>query len=308
MMLRTVRPALFSLISTALILPSLVGAKDTDAYDTEKVADGVYLFRSGAQRSLFLVGETGVIVTDPLNQEAAAAYRESISRVTKLPVKYVVYSHYHWDRVTGGQIFQDEGAKFIAHEACAQRFRVNPNPAVVTPDITFNDRLDVSVGDMTLEMHYFGPSHGDCLTVFLVGPAKLMQAVDIINPPRASFPVDPNVPHIKPHNLPQFFQAVGDLAADRGVQNILASHAGPGPDGTMIPATGPVTVIRDQAAFWSSIYATVVIAHEQGQVGLDSFVKMEAIDLEIFKPYAGYEPTQLPVIMRRFVGFHAMGR
>jgi len=307
MNLPTVRHALFTLILAALTLPGIVSAGDSDAYGAEKVADGVYLFRSGTQRSLFLVGETGVIVTDPLNG-AAAAYRASISDVTDLPVKYVVYSHYHWDRVAGGKIFRDEGASFIAQERCAQRFRANPNPAVVMPDITFSERLDVGVGDMTLQLYYFGPSHGDCLTVFLVEPAKLMQVVDIINPPRASFPVDRNVPYIKPHNLRQFFRAVENLAADRDVRSILASRAGPAADAAVIPLTGPVTLIRDQAVFWNHIYSAVERAREQGQVGIDSFVKMEAIDLDTFKPYAGYEPMDLPIIMRRFVGFSDMGR
>ncbi len=308
MIFKIVRHALFVLITATFILPGLVGADDTESYGTEKVADGVYLFRSGSQRSLFLVGETGVIVTDPLNQAAAKVYRESISRVTKLPVKYVVYSHYHWDRAAGGQIFREEGARFISQERCAQRFRVNPNPAVVMPDITFSERLDVNVGDMTLQLYYFGPSHGDCLTVFLVEPANLMQVVDIVNPPRASFPVDPNVPYVKPHNLRQFFRAVDNLAVERSVQGILASRAGPPVDGVAIPTTGPVTLIRDQAGFWNKIYSTVEIAREQGQLGLDSFVKPDGIDLEIFKPYAGYEPANLPIIMRRFVGFYDMGR
>jgi len=282
MMFRIVLHALFVLIPAMFILPGLAGADDAESYGTEKVADGVYLFRSGAQRSLFLVGETGVIVTDPLNQAAAKAYRESISRVTKLPVKYVVYSHYHWDRVAGGQIFKEEGARFIAQERCTQRFRVNPNPAVVMPDVSFADRLDVSVGDMTLEMHYFGPSHGDCLTVY--------------------------VPHIRPHNVRQFFGAVDNLVAERGVQEIVASRAGMLTDGTMITATGPVIAVRGQAAFWSSIFTVVDVANGQGQIGLDSFVHMEAIDLNLFKPYAGYEPNDLPLIMRRFVGYLAMGR
>ena len=299
---------LFTLITIVLTLSGLASAGDADGYRTEKVTDGVYLFQSGNQRSLFLVGETGVIVTDPLNAEAAGAYRASISRVTQLPVKYVVYSHYHWDRVAGGQIFKDEGASFVAQEKCAQRFRVNPNADVVMPDITFTDRLEVSVGDMSLQLYYFGPSHGDCLTVFLVEPAKLMQIVDIVNPPSASFPEDPNVPHIKPHNLRQFFVAVDKLAADRNVQFMLASRAGPTAVVNEIPTTGPVTLIQDQATFWQSIYAAVEIAKEQGKVGMDSFVKMDAIDLATFKPYAGYEPTDLPIIMRRFVGFYDMGR
>jgi hypothetical protein len=182
---------------------------------------------------------------------------------------------------------------------------VNPNPAVVMPDITFVDHLAVSVGNTTLEAYYFGPAHGDCLSVFLAEPAALLQVVDMINPPRAAFPDNPNVPFIKPHNLQQFFRSVDELANQRQVSAIIASRAAPD---ASIPATGPVTLIRDQAGFWDKIFATVAEAKEQGQVGFDSFVRMKAIDLDSYQEYDGYEPADLPIIMRRFVGAYDMGR
>ena len=73
--------------------------------NTEQVADGVYLFQSSGHRSLFLVTDQGVIVTDPLNAKAASAYRDAIADITDQPVKFVVYSHYHWDRVSGAEVF-----------------------------------------------------------------------------------------------------------------------------------------------------------------------------------------------------------
>lgn len=288
--------------------------------DVDKVADGVYTFRTGNQRSLFLVTDQGVIVTDPLNARAARAYRQAVAAITDQPVKYVVYSHYHWDRISGGAIFKNEGAKFVAQEKCAERFRVNPNPDVVMPDITFSDKYQVSLGGKSLDLFYFGPSHGDCLTVFLAEPANMLQIVELVNPPRASFPEDPSVPYIKPHNLRQFFRAVEGLAAERGVQAIIASSTGTvsrsqvsregGHEGRegVSPATGPASVINDQARFWDAIYKAVEISDAQGNTGMDSFVRLSTIDLTPFKPYDGYDPQVLPVIMRRFVGYYDMGR
>ena len=178
---------------------------------------------------------------------------------------------------------------------------MNPNADVVMPDVTFSDRYDVALGGKSLELHYFGPSHGDCLTAFLARPANLLQVVELVNPPRASFPEDPTVPYIKPHNLRQFFRAVESLAAERGVTQVVASSAGP-------PATGPVSLIHDQALFWDAIYQTVEAADAQGKIGMDSFVRPEAIDRNRFKPYDRYDPAALPIIMRRFVGYYDMGR
>jgi len=269
----------------------------------ERVAEDTYLYRAGVHRSLFLVDDDGVIVTDPISAEVAGAYRAAIREITDAPVRYVVYSHYHWDRVSGGQIFKEEGAQFVAQERCAERFVDNPNPSVVAPDITFAERLDVTVGDSTLELHYFGPSHGDCLTVFVARPANLLQVVDLANPPSAAFPVDPNVPYIRPHNLRRFFAAVEKLIDDEGIDEIIASAAlGDG------PTLGPASVVGDQARFWDEVYVAVGQAIAQGNVGIDSFVRMKTVDLTRFEAYAGYSEADLRFIMRRISGWHDMGR
>jgi glyoxylase-like metal-dependent hydrolase (beta-lactamase superfamily II) len=275
----------------------------------ESLGDGAYLYRAGTQRSLFLVDDEGVIVTDPIDADVAAQYRAAIREITDAPVRYVVYSHYHWDRVSGGQIFRDEGAKFVAHERCAQRFDDNPNAAVVIPDITFTDRYDVTVGDSTLELHEFGPSHGDCLTVFVAQPANLLQVVDLVNPPQAAFPGDPVVPYIRPHNLREFFAAVERLIETKGIEQVVASAAIMTDDGgsQVSPALGPASIVTDQAMFWTEVYAAVETAIEGGHVGIDSFVRMKTVDLTRFEPYAGYSEADLRFIMRRISGWHDMG-
>jgi hypothetical protein len=280
--------------------------------DVEAIGDGVFLYRSGDQRSLFMVTNDGVIVTDPINAKVAKAYREAIAAITDQPVKYVVYSHYHWNRVAGAGIFKDEGAEIIAQEKCVERFKVNPNEAVVMPDISFSDRYEVSLGGKSLDLYYFGPSHGDCLTVFLARPANLVQLVELVDPPGATFPADPNVPYLKPHNLRQFFAATEALVAENRVQQIVASTVTTEVDAQgakkISPPVGPASIIHDQAMFWDAIYSEVEKARAEGNVGIDSFVRLKGIDLKKFEPYDNYKPEDLPIIMRRFVGFYDMGR
>lgn len=280
--------------------------------DVEMIADGVFLYRSDTERSLFMVTDEGVIVTDPINAEVAKSYRDAISAITDKPVKYVVYSHYHWDRVSGGQVFKAEGAEIIAQEQCVERFKVNPNDAVAMPDTSFSDHYEVSLGGKSLDLHYFGPSHGDCLTVFLARPANLVQIVELVNPPRATFPADPNVPYIKPHNLDKFFAAVESLVNENGVEQIVASKVTKAVDEQgveqMSSPLGPASIISDQAMFWDTVYSEVAKARAEGNVGIDSFVRLKGIDLTKFESYDNYNPDDLPIIMRRFVGFYDMGR
>ncbi|MSO97503.1 MAG: MBL fold metallo-hydrolase [Rhodospirillaceae bacterium] len=151
--------------------------------ETLELTPGVYTY-SGSARTIFIVTKDGVIATDPATPADAKAMREAIRKVTDKPVKYVVYSHNHWDHVRGGQIFKDEGAKFISHEKCVQHFKDKPDPDIVMPDITFPKNYTVKLGGRKLELIYLGPNHGDCL-VFMRpdGDAhKYLFAVDIATP------------------------------------------------------------------------------------------------------------------------------
>jgi glyoxylase-like metal-dependent hydrolase (beta-lactamase superfamily II) len=151
--------------------------------ETVEIAPGLYSY-SGSARNIFMVTPEGVIATDPLTTRDAKALREEIRKVTDKPVKYVVYSHNHWDHVRGGQIFKDEGAKFIAHEKCVQHFKDKPDPEVVMPDITFSDTYSVKLGGRTLDLIYLGPNHSDCL-IFMRPDSdngKYLFAVDIATP------------------------------------------------------------------------------------------------------------------------------
>jgi glyoxylase-like metal-dependent hydrolase (beta-lactamase superfamily II) len=110
--------------------------------------------------------------------------RAEIRKVTDQPVKYVVYSHNHWDHVRGGKIFKDEGAPFISHEKCVAHFRDKPNPDIVMPDITFSTSYTLKLGGRSLELIYLGPNHGDCLTFMRPDSegGKYLFAVDIATP------------------------------------------------------------------------------------------------------------------------------
>jgi len=66
--------------------------------------------------TVFLVTSEGIILADPLNPETAAWLKgELAARFPGKPVRYVLYSHYHWDHARGGAAFADT-AKFVAHE------------------------------------------------------------------------------------------------------------------------------------------------------------------------------------------------
>jgi glyoxylase-like metal-dependent hydrolase (beta-lactamase superfamily II) len=64
----------------------------------------------------FLVTPDGIVLVDTLNPAFAEWLKAQLAeRFPGKPVKYVIYSHTHWDHVEGGDLFADT-AKFIAQE------------------------------------------------------------------------------------------------------------------------------------------------------------------------------------------------
>ena len=81
--------------------------------------NNVYIFRYGFHQSMFIVTPQGVIATDPigyLRPEAVTTYIDEIRKITQAPIRYVIYSHHHYDHIAGGKPFKDAGARFIAHK------------------------------------------------------------------------------------------------------------------------------------------------------------------------------------------------
>lgn len=151
-----------------------------------KISDSLYLFSQGGARNIFIITDEGVIVTDPMNAAAAKNLRAEISKITDLPVKYVIYSHEHWDHILGGRIFKDEGAKFISHFNCLEHFYREPHQDLVFPDITFERNYTVTLGGRRLELLYFGRNHGQCMVAMHIPEERMLFIVDLVTKGRVS--------------------------------------------------------------------------------------------------------------------------
>lgn len=154
-------------------------------FSTTKVegTDNVYIFRYQGHQSMFVVTKAGVIATDPIGlrrPQAVTTYIDEIKKVTSQPVKYVIYSHSHYDHIAGGKPFKDLGAKIIAHKNALAQLKRFPSPDVVLPDQTVGDKHTLTLGGTTLELHYVGRNHSDNSLVMRLPKEKIIFAVDFI--------------------------------------------------------------------------------------------------------------------------------
>ncbi len=154
-------------------------------FSTTKVdgTDNVYIFRYQGHQSMFVVTKAGVIVTDPIGlrrPQAVTTYIDEIKKVTSQPVKYVIYSHSHYDHIAGGKPFKDLGAKFIAHKNAKAQLVRFPTADVVMPDELVNNKRTLELGGTTLELLYVGRNHSDNSLVMRLPKEKIIFTVDFV--------------------------------------------------------------------------------------------------------------------------------
>src|SRR5262245_17708572 len=133
-------------------------------FETTKVegTENVYVFRAGNHQSMFVVTSAGVIATDPIGYgrpQMVSTYVDEIKKVTSQPIKYVIYSHHHFDHIAGGKPFKEAGATFVAHKRANERLAVLNDPHTVLPDQTMDKGRSIKLGATTLELTYVGLNH-----------------------------------------------------------------------------------------------------------------------------------------------------
>ena len=135
-------------ISATLAQPLQRGAPPREIV---QVKGDIYRARNNNYFSLFMVTPEGIILVDPINAAFATWMKEQFAERFKVPVRYVIYSHSHWDHVEGGSVFADT-AKFVAHENVARNMdgRIPQMPGDML-DRNSNGRfeLDEIVGPLT---------------------------------------------------------------------------------------------------------------------------------------------------------------
>jgi glyoxylase-like metal-dependent hydrolase (beta-lactamase superfamily II) len=154
-------------------------------FATTKVegTDNVYVFRYQGHQAMFVVTSEGVIATDPIGlgrPQAVTTYIDEIKKVTSQPIRYVIYSHSHYDHITGGQRFKDAGARFIAHANAKRRLEWLRPPNVVLPDEVVDGQRTLTLGGTTLELLYVGRNHSDSSLVMRLPKERIIFAVDFI--------------------------------------------------------------------------------------------------------------------------------
>jgi glyoxylase-like metal-dependent hydrolase (beta-lactamase superfamily II) len=281
-------------ISAALVSTAQAQAPTPPPFATTKVdgTENVYIFRYGGHQSMFIVTPQGVIATDPISERRPAKpYIDAIQAVTKAPIKYVIYSHSHYDHIAGGKPFKDLGASFVAHRNAKARIDALKPEDVVSPDQAVDGKRNITLGGTTLELNYVGKNHSDSTLVMRLPKEKIIFTVDWIPIQGIQFRgmADTYVPDIE-----ESLKKV--IAMDW--ETLIPGHPGPGGK-----QTGNKDNARDELAYLQDLSAAVKKAVSEGKSYADA---QKDIKLPKYESWPNYGPF-LPANIERYYDFWNRG-
>jgi glyoxylase-like metal-dependent hydrolase (beta-lactamase superfamily II)/rhodanese-related sulfurtransferase len=199
-------------------------------------APGTYE-NSGHNNNLsFVITNEGVVVVNAGdNYLLAQSLHDEIKKRTDKPVKYVVLENGQGHAMLGSGYWKEQGAKIVAHRDTAEyieRFGYEALATMrarardkafrtefATPDIVYDDKLDLSMGGVKIEVLHLGSAHHHGDTMVWLPEKKLVIAGD------TAF-------HIR--MLPIFedtdtasWIAVWDKFEALGAETVIPGHGGP---------------------------------------------------------------------------------
>src|SRR3984957_11606263 len=136
-------------------------------FQLQKVGNGIWAAIVNDQglaggNAGFVIGDDGVLVIDTFQDpRPAKALLGEIRKITKLPIRFVVNTHYHLDHVNGNDVFAAAGAAIIAQKNARAWIRtknikmidppVTPEKtarvqSIALPDLVFDTSVDLYLG------------------------------------------------------------------------------------------------------------------------------------------------------------------
>lgn len=170
-----------SILALAGSLLTLPASGQEAKRSIEQVEGDVYRFQNNFHFAMVVVTDDGIVVTDPINEEAVVWLKDELAKKFDQPVTRMIRSHHHADHASGGQAWGD--IEVIAHENFNAHVEAGEVDTVMATE-TFADRHSFEVGGKTFELTYLGDGHGDDMIATVVRPENVAFVVDVVSPKR----------------------------------------------------------------------------------------------------------------------------
>jgi cyclase len=257
------------LLPLLLLFPLLATAQNAPDFTLKKLSENTYaaINSDGAKagsNSGFVIGKNAVLVVDTfIAPEPAQQLLAEIRKLTNLPVRYVVNTHYHLDHTGGNGVYVEAGATIIAQRNVhawertenLKFFGPNPTPeqkarveSMTLPDVVYDNSMEVYLGGGPIYIRSL-PGHTGGDSAVWDPETNVVFTGDLF----------------WNHHLPNLI----DASTDKWIEtlNLMIEHH---PKATFVPGHGDVATaadVRDFRDYLAALRKAVADAQSQGKSG-----------------------------------------
>jgi cyclase len=260
-------------------LPFAVKSIGTGVYAAIDGPNGV----SGSNAG-FVIGDDGVLVIDSFfNPEATKALVGEIRKLTPLPIRYVVNTHYHVDHVGGDAVLRDAGAIIVAHRNVRGWVRTEnlhllgarlnhelkaTIESLALPDVVIDKDLTIWLGKRRIVVQSVrGHTGGDLIVS--VPDTKVLFCGDIL--------WNHVSPNIIDGTVDRWIETINTLTTSQGAASM-----------TFVPGHGDVATGKDVADFGTYLADLRTIVQTERAGGLTGEALVKAALPELAKKYGDW--------------------
>jgi len=150
-----------------------------------------YMLEGAGGNVTVAIGKDGIIMVDgqfaPMHDKLKAA----IEAKSKLPVKYLINTHYHGDHTGGNEGFTKDGVMVVAHPNVKKRLadgftngltgvKTPPRPAEALPKLTYTDAMALTVKGRNAQLRHPVAAHTDGDTFVYFADANVLSTGDTV--------------------------------------------------------------------------------------------------------------------------------
>jgi cyclase len=181
----------------------------------------------------FVIGDDGVLVIDTFQDpQPAKVLLAEIRKLTALPIRFVVNTHYHLDHVNGNDVFAAAGATIVAHRNVRAWMRtenikmldppVTPEKkarvqSLTLPTVVHDSHIDLYLGSRRINVRYY-PGHTGGDSVVWIPDARVVFCGDML--------WKDHIPNLIDASTGPWIESLDAMQKDYGQSTWVPGHGG----------------------------------------------------------------------------------
>ena len=154
---------------------------------TQLVKTGLYLISGGGANSLLRFSANGLILVDGKSTGNYRAFMSQVkrtSRISDLPIRYLVLTDHHADRSANNEQFVADGVRLVAQSNVARHLAAQkPGTTEAAPlSIAYDRERTIHLGGVEVQLLHFGTAHTDADSVVYFPNLRVVAVGDLVAP------------------------------------------------------------------------------------------------------------------------------